>query len=287
MTDGPTFGFTDEELDKHPTVYRSDLFTGRTVAVSGGGSGLGKAVAWLFGRLGANVVICGRNAERLEATTTAMVAAGLKAQGVVCNIRSPEDVTAFFDEAYSGHGGLDVLINNAGGQFQQPAIDFSQKGFNAVIDTNLNGTWWMMQAAATRWRDAGRPGSIVNVVTVVDRGMPGVAHTCAARAGVIGLTRTVSVEWAPLDIRVNCVAPGAIESQGFATYSDEARAAFNRTNPMRRVGDAFDIAEACVYLAGPSAKFITGETLTVDGGGRMWGQFWAIPEPEYFKGAGR
>lgn len=286
MTDAPIFGFTDAELAKQPTVFRTDLFGGRTVAVSGGGSGIGKAVAWLFGRLGANVVICGRNAERLEAAASAMVAAGVNAQAVVCNIRSQEDVAALFDQIYSTHGALDVLINNAGGQFQQPAIDFSRNGFNAVIDTNLNGTWWMMQAAAQRWRDVSRPGSIVNIVAVVDRGMPGVAHTCAARAGVIGLTRTVAVEWAPLGIRVNCVAPGAIESQGLSTYSDEARAAFSRSNPMMRVGDAFDVAEACVYLAGSSGKFITGETLTVDGGGRMWGQFWGIPEPEYFKGAG-
>ena len=283
MTDAPIFGFTDAELAKQPTVFRSDLFRDRTVAVSGGGSGIGKAVAWLFGRLGANVVICGRNAERLEAAAAAMVAAGLNAQAVVCNIRNPEHVAAFFDSIYSAHGALDLLVNNAGGQYQQPAIDFSVNGFNAVIDTNLNGTWLMMQAAAKRWRDASRPGSIVNIVAVVDRGMPGVAHTCAARAGVIGLTRTVAIEWAPLEIRVNCVAPGAIESQGLSTYTDEARAAFRRSNPMMRVGDAFDVAEACVYLGGPSGKFINGETLTVDGGGRMWGQFWGIPEPEYFK----
>lgn len=287
MTDGPTFGFSDEELAQHPTVYRGDLFKNQTVAVSGGGSGIGKAIAWLFGRLGAHVVICGRNAEKLEAAAAAMTAAGLAVEPIVCNIRNTDDVEAFFDKIYAGRGSLDVLINNAGGQYPQPAIDIKPKGFNAVIDTNLNGTWWMMQAAAKRWRDAARPGAIVNIIAVVDRGMPGVAHTCAARAAVVGLTRTVAIEWAPLNIRVNCVAPGAIESQGFVAYSDEAREAFKRSNPMMRVGDVFDVAEGCVYLASPSGKYITGDVLTIDGGGRHWGQFWAFPEPEYFKGSGR
>jgi len=282
----PTFGFTDAELATHPTVYRSDLFKGQTVAVSGGGSGIGKGIAWLFGRLGAHVFICGRDAEKLNAAAAAMTAAGLSVEAIACNIRNTDEVEAFFDKIYA-RGTLDVLINNAGGQYPQAAIDIKPKGFNAVIDTNLNGTWWMMQAAARRWRDAARPGSIVNIVAVVERGMPGVAHTCAARAAVVGLTRTVAIEWAPLNIRANCLAPGAIESTGFAHYTDEAREAFKRSNPMMRVGDVFDVAEGCVYLTSPSGKFITGDVLTIDGGGRHWGQFWAFPEPDYFKGSGR
>jgi citronellol/citronellal dehydrogenase len=140
-----------------------------------------------------------------------------------------------------------------------------------------------MQAAARAWRDAGRGGTIVNIVAVVERGMPGVAHTCAARAGIIHLTRTVAVEWAPLRIRVNCVAPGAIETEGMAVYPPEARAAFPRSNPMLRMGDPWDVAEACVYLAGPSGQFVTGETLTVDGGGRLWGELWTAGKPAYFE----
>lgn len=275
---GP-YGFTDAELAAHPTVYRDDLFAGRSVLVSGGGSGLGKATAWLFGRLGARVVICGRRPERIEAARDAMRASGLSVEAIACNIRQPDEVAALFAAA----GDIDVVVNNAGGQFPQAAIDFSPKGWNAVIDTNLNGTWHMMQEAARRWRAAGRPGAIVNVVTVVERGMPGVAHTCAARAGVAGLVRSVAVEWAEHAIRVNCVAPGAIASEGQAVYSEEARNSYRRSNPMLRFGDAFDVAEACIYLAAPSAKFVTGETLTVDGGGRLWGDFWAIPQPEYFR----
>jgi citronellol/citronellal dehydrogenase len=192
-------------------------------------------------------------------------------------------VAALFSTFAERAGPLDILVNNAGGQFPQAAIDFSPKGWNAVIETNLSGTWSMMQTAAQGWRDGNRPGAIVNIIAVVERGMPGVAHTCAARAGVAGLTRTVAIEWAPLNIRVNCVAPGAIETEGMAVYSEEARRGYDRSNPMKRLGDAFDIAEACVYLAAPSGKYITGETLTVDGGSRMWGELWTIPKPGYFR----
>jgi citronellol/citronellal dehydrogenase len=283
MTEARSFGFSDSELSGRPTVFRHDLFAGKTVAVSGGGSGLGKAMAWLFGRLGARVAICGRKPERLEAAVAPMRAAGLTVEAIACNIRDTAGVDAFFEEAQSRLGMIDVLINNAGGQFPQSAIDYSEKGWNAVIDTNLNGTWHMMQAAARRWRDAKHKGTIVNIVVVTDRGMPGVAHTCAARAGIIGVSQSVAVEWAPYGIRVNCVAPGAIETEGQAVYADDVREGYKRSNPMMRFGDAFDVAEACVYLAGPSGKFITGETLIVDGGGRLWGNFWAVPEPDYFR----
>ena len=264
------------------TSYRADLFAGQSVIVSGGGSGIGRAIAWLFARLGARVVICGRKPDRLQAGAEAMRAAGLTAEAMVCNIRSVEDVAALFDKA----GVPDILVNNAGGQFPQAAIDFSAKGWAAVIDTNLTGTWNMMQAAARRWRDTRRGGVIVNIVAAVERGMPGVAHTCAARAGVIHLSRTVAVEWAPLSIRINCIAPGTIETEGMEVYPPEARALFPRSNPMLRMGDAWEVAESTVYLAAPSSGFVTGETLTVDGGGRMWGELWTAGKPDYFKADG-
>lgn len=283
MSDVQTFGLSDAQLASWPTVYRPDLFAGQNVLVSGGGSGLGKATAWLFGRLGAHVAICGRKADKLEAAAAGMRAAGLKIETIPCNIRNPEEVAALFSAFAERAGPLDILVNNAGGQFPQAAIDFSAKGWNAVIETNLSGTWAMMQTAAKAWRDANRPGVIVNIIAVVDRGMPGVAHTCAARAGVAGLTRTVAVEWAPLNVRVNCIAPGAIETEGMAVYSEEARQSYDRSNPMKRLGDVFDVAEACVYLAAPSGKYVTGETLSVDGGARLWGELWTIPKPEYFR----
>ncbi|MEX2523631.1 MAG: SDR family oxidoreductase [Gammaproteobacteria bacterium] len=275
---------SDEELANAPTIFRDDLFKDKVMLVSGGGSGLGKAMAFLFARLGADVMICGRSEEKLENTAAGILKhIGTEVGYKSMTIRDPDEVESLMKETWERFGHVDLLVNNAGGQYPQDAIDFTVKGWNAVIDTNLNGTWYMMQAAARQWRDHGMPGSIINIVANVQRGMPTVAHTCAARAGVIYLSKTVSTEWAPLDIRVNCVSPGAIETEGFNVYKPEVVRHFKDSNPMRRVGDAYDIAEAVAYLAAPSGKFITGEVLVVDGGQQQWGEFWSGGIPDYFK----
>jgi citronellol/citronellal dehydrogenase len=144
----------------------------------------------------------------------------------------------------------------------------------------------MMQAAAQRWRDRKQAGSIVNIVVVTSHGLYGIAHSIAARSGVIGLSRALAVEWAPLGIRVNCVAPGLIETKGWDVYSPQARAAYPRGNPMMRVGSPWDIAQACAYLSADSGNYITGEILTVDGGGQHWGETWTTGKPPYFGGDG-
>ncbi len=276
--------FGDDELARHPTVYASGALKDWVAMVSGGAGGIGRAIAWLFARLGAHVVVVGRNQARLDALAANLAASRLKASVHVVDIRDPDAVNALFDTVWAEHGRLDCLVNSAGGQFPQAAIDFSVKGWNAVIDTNLNGTWYMMQAAARCWRDREVPGGIVNIVVVTTHGLYGIAHSIAARSGVIGLSRAVAVEWAPLNIRVNCIAPGAIETEGWKVYTEQARAAYPRSNPMMRAGSPFDIAEAAVYLAGPSGKFVTGETLTVDGGGQLWGETWTTGKPAYFGG---
>lgn len=277
------FGLDDAALAVMPTVYAPGVVEGQVVVISGGAGGIGRATAWLFARLGAHVVIAGRDQGKIDNLVKALSDHGLKAIGSAVDIRDPESVAAFFDRVWEQHGRLDILINSAGGQFPQPAIDFSVKGWNAVVNTNLNGTWFMMQAAARKWRDAGSPGSIVNIVVVTAHGLYGVAHTIAARAGVVGLTRSVAVEWAPLGIRVNCIAPGAIETEGWKVYSPEALDAYPRSNPMMRVGNSWEIAEACFYLGGPAGGFITGELLAVDGGGQLWGETWTTGKPDYFK----
>lgn len=264
------------------TVFRPDLFAGRVVLVSGGGSGIGRAIALLFARLGASVAICGRTLDKLESVAEFARSKGRSIVGLLANIREPDQVAALFGRVHSELGPLDVLVNNAGGQFPQDAIDFSIKGWNTVVNNNLNGTWYMMQQAARHWRDQAREGVIINIVAVVERGMPGVAHTAAARAGVIGVTRTVAVEWAPLGIRVNCVAPGLIGTEGLDVYPPEAAREWPRANPMKRWGKPMDIAQACCYLAAPTGDFITGEVMTVDGGGRLWGELWTAGRPDYF-----
>ncbi len=285
MNGAEGFGFSDADLAVKPTVYAPGMFDGKVALVSGGAGGIGRATAWLLARLGAHVIISGRSEAKIDELVREMTGKGLTCSGHVVDIREPEGVAAFFDRIWETHGRLDLVVNSAGGQFPQAAIDFSVKGWNAVINTNLNGTWFMMQAAARKWRDAGQPGSIVNIVVVTTHGLHGVAHTVAARAGVIGLSRSVAVEWAPLGIRVNCIAPGAIETDGWKVYTPQVRAAYPMTNPMMRAGDAWDIAEASVYLGGPAGKFITGELLTVDGGGQLWGETWTTGKPDYFKGA--
>ena len=278
------FGLDDEALASRRTVYAPGALEGQVALISGGAGGIGRATAWLFARLGARVIVAGRSEAKLDALVAALAARGLEAGRCAVDIREPASVAALFDRVYADHGRLDCLINSAGGQFPQAAIDFSVKGWNAVVNTNLNGAWYMMQAAAQRWRQAGAPGSIVNIVVVTSHGLHGIAHSLAARSGVIGLSRAVSVEWAPLGIRVNCIAPGSIETEGWKVYSPEARAAYPRSNPMMRVGTTWDIAEACMYLSGPAGNYVSGEVLTVDGGGQHWGETWTTGKPPYFEG---
>lgn len=280
------FGLTDVELSVHPMTFATGLLTGQVAVISGGAGGIGRAIAWLFARMGAVVVITGRKSDKIAALVDAMTGAGHAARGEVLDIRDRPAVDAFWDRVFAA-GGADHLINSAGGQFPAPALDFTPRGWEAVISTNLNGTFHMMQAAARHWRDHRRAGNIVNIVVVTTGGLHGVAHTVAARAGVIALSRAVAVEWAPLNIRINCVAPGAIETEGWAIYTPEVRASYPKTNPMMRVGSAWDIAEACGYLSAPSGRFITGDLLTLDGGGQHWGETWTTTKPAYFRDVGR
>lgn len=284
MTERDHFGLTDAELAVQRTVFAADALVGQVAVVSGGAGGIGRAIAWLYARMGAEVVITGRKIDKITPLVAALQAAGYRASGAVLNVRDRESVDAFWERVWADKGRVDILVNSAGGQFPQAAIDFSPSGWNAVIDTNLNGTWHMMQAAARQWRDHGHPGNIINIVVVTTHGLHGVAHTIAARSGVIGVSRAVAVEWAQHGVRVNCIAPGAIETEGWNVYSPAARATYPRTNPMMRVGTAWDIAEACAYLGSAAANYITGEVLTVDGGSQHWGETWTTGKPDYFTG---
>ncbi|UVC08846.1 SDR family oxidoreductase [Rhizobium sp. TH2] len=276
------FGLDDDALAIHPTVYGPEAFKGKTVLISGGAGGIGRATAWLLGRLGARIIIAGRSEAKLASAVVAMTARGLHVTSQTVDIREPESVAALY-AAIAESGGFDILVNSAGGQFPQAAIDFSVKGWNTVVNTNLNGTWHMMQGAGRHWRDTGRPGSIVTIVVVTGHGLHGVAHTIAARSGVIGLSRALAVEWAPHNIRVNCIAPGVIETPGWKVYDEKAVEAYPKSNPMMRNGTTWDVAEACAYLGGSAAAYVTGEVVHVAGGAQLWGETWTIDKPDYFK----
>lgn len=286
MAESPRVPKSNDDLAVHPTVFAPGLLADQLVFVSGGGSGIGRATAWLAARLGANVVVGGRTEQKLASVVDAIQDRGLRASYQVLDIRDRDSVELAFTKINEAAGPIDILVNSAGGQFPQASIDYSEKGWQTVVNTNLNGTWHMMHCAAQAWREQRHGGAIVNIV-VVNQGLFGIAHTSAARAGVIAFSEKAAVEWAPFGIRINCIAPGAIETEGWAVYPEEARSRYPRTNPLMRPGSPWEIAEAAIFLAGPGGRFINGETLVVDGGGQHWGEIWTTGKPEYYAAATR
>ena len=282
MDDDPYRSHSFEELCELPIAYRDDLFSGQVVLITGGGGAIGTAMATLFGRLGATIAACGRTPERLDVLADRLASIDVPAVIVPMTVRDPEQVADLVDEVWSQCGGLDVVVNNAGGQFSSPALDISPKGWNAVVETNLYGPWYVMQAAARRWVDEHRAGNIVNISTIQGRAGVGIPHTAASRAGGVALTRSLAVEWAPHRIRVNSIAVGVIASEGLLTYPKEARASFGH-NPMRRLGDVWDVAQGAAYLAGPTGAFVTGTHLEITGGEHVWGEYWPLGKPDWFR----
>ena len=283
MTVDPYEALTDTELFKEPIAYRDDLFAGQVAVVTGGAGGIGRAICVLLGRLGAEIVTCGRNQDKLDE-----VAESLRSLGVSCSthqmtIRDPEQVEAMFAEVWAKQGRVDVVVNNAGGQFPAPALDITPKGWAAVVETNLYGQWYVMQSAARQWIEHGHPGSIVNIGTIVGRGSVGIPHTAAARAGRVKLSRSLALEWAPENLRSNTVAVGVVRSPGLTNYPPEARPSFDH-NPQRRIGEVHDVAQAVAYLASPVASgYVTADEIHVAGGEQIWGEYWAMGKPDYYR----
>ena len=264
----------------HSTIFRSDLFSGRIAVITGGGSGIGKAIAAELGGLGCHVVIAARGADRLNEAADELRAGGATVTAIPCNIREEEDVTGLFGRVKDELGGADFLVNNAGGQFPSPAGYIRTKGWKAVVDTNLTGTFLCCREAYQAGMEE-RGGAIVNIIADMFRGFPGMAHTGAARAGVDNLTKSLAVEWAHCGIRVNSVAPGIIMSSGFDTYDpffQQQFLAMKDNIPARRLGTEEEVAAAVTFLLSPAAAYITGETLKVDGASSLWRLHWEVPE---------
>jgi citronellol/citronellal dehydrogenase len=256
-------------------MFDPQLFKGKTALVTGGGSGIGYAIAQQFLACGASVFICSRKAERVEKAVGELSAFG-PVWGHAVDIREPEQVAGMADFIAEKSGKLDILVNNAGGQFPSPAADISPKGWQAVVNTNLNGTWFVTQAMAQRFFFPQGGGVVVNIVVNNYRGFPGMAHTGAARAGVMNLTQSLAVEWAARGIRLNCIAPGIIQSSGLENYPPELVADVARTVPMKRLGTPDEVASLALFLSSPAAAYMTGDTIYMDGGARLWGDIWAI-----------
>ena len=280
------FAMSDQQLAEHPCVFADGLLNGRNVVVSGGGSGIGRATAWLAARLGARVIACGRSLDKVTRVRGALEARGLLCEAHALDIRERGAVDALFADLFARLGSIDLLVNSAGGQFPQAAVDFTEKGWRAVIETNLTGTFNMVQSLGRHWHAAGSAGSIVSLV-VSPRGLHQVAHSSAARAGVTALTEALAVEWAPLGIRLNCIAPGAIASEGWAVYRPDIPQRYAQASPLRRAGTPWEVAEAVIFVGGPGGRFITGQTLHVNGGTNLWGETWTAGKPAWFSQASR
>ena len=264
-------------------VFADGLFTDEVVLITGGGSGIGLVAATEMGQLGAKIAICGRRPQPLQEAVAELESKGIEAFAAPCDIREPEAISAYVDAVIARFGKIDVLINNAGGQFPTTAEALSPKGFAAVIRNNLIGTWAMTHAVATKAMIPQKRGRIVNVIAQIIRGFPGMVHTGAARAGVDNMTKTLAVEWALHGIRVNAIAPGVIVTSGTKQYPPELLDNAEKANPLKRLGTAEEVSHLITYLASRYADFIAGQTFYIDGGASIWGEQWFLPEdlPKY------
>jgi citronellol/citronellal dehydrogenase len=250
------------------SVYRAGLFAGKTVIVTGGGSGIGRCTAHELASLGANVAIIGRKAEKLDAVKAEIEEDGGKVSTHVCDIREEVAVQATIDDVLARQGRIDGLVNNAGGQYFAELKSISTKGFEAVVRNNLTGGFVFMREAYTSWMEQ-NGGSIVNIIADIWHGWPNFGHSGAARGGMLTLSESAASEWAVSGVRVNTVAPGGIASSGFDTYSPEAFETIRTVAekvPMQRFGNEAEVSSAIVYLLSPAAAYITGTCIRVDGG---------------------
>lgn len=248
-------------------MFKEDTFKDKIALVTGGRSGIGYAIAKLLLQCGAKVTIASRKEEALIKAAEELSAFG-PCEYKACDIRKTEEIQAIATQIKERHGRLDILVNNAGGQFPTLAEILNDKGWNAVINNNLNGTFFMTREMATNFFIPQKEGVIVNIIANIFRGFPGMVHTGAARAGVENMTKTLAVEWADYNIRINCVAPGTIESSGLDQYPEQIQEMFEQAKkaiPAGRFGTVEDVANSVAFLASPLASYITGTTQYVDG----------------------
>ncbi len=260
------------------TIFRDGLFDGTSLIITGGGTGIGRQVALMGSKLGAEVAICGRRVAPLEAVAAEIESQGGTCHHKSCDIREPDQVAEFIGFVGERMTGAPILINNAGGQFPTTAETLSANGWTAVIRNNLNGTFNMTREAATQLMIPKNSGRIVNIIANIERGFPGMVHTGAARAGVENMTKTLAVEWARFGITVVAFAPGVVVSSGTKQYPKELLEMGRQGTPLKRLANEEEIANMIVFLASPAAQFITGCTVKADGGASIWGETWMIPD---------
>ncbi len=250
-------------------VFAANLLADRVALITGGGTGLGLAMARAFGAAGAKLVIASRSAANVEGGAATLTDAGIDALPLVCDVREPQQVEETVAAGVEHFGRLDVLVNNAAGNFVVRAEDLSVGGWKAVTRIVLDGSWFCSQAAYPHMKDQGG-GTILNVLATYATGAGTLTvHSAAAKAGVLALTRTLAVEWADAGIRVNAIAPGPVETHGAGSRlwdSDAARASIIDKLPMARFGEEREVADVATFLVSDAASYVTGVILPVDGG---------------------
>jgi citronellol/citronellal dehydrogenase len=250
----------------HATALRSDANAGRVALVSGGGTGIGRATALELAATGARLAICGRRAELLEDVRQAIEAGGGECVAVSADVREEDQVERVVDAALERFGRIDVLVNNAGGQFQAAPEDISVNGWRAVHRLSVEAVWSMTRAVATRSMIPSGGGLIVFVGFSPQRAIPGFAHATAARAAVRNLAEGLAVEWGPHGIRTVHVAPGSIHTEALEGYGADAMERWKQEIPLGRLGTPEEVASVIAFLASSGGAYVSGATITIDGG---------------------
>lgn len=272
--------------ERYRSVYRPGLFDGKAVVVTGGGSGMGRCTAHELASLGAGLALVGRRIEKLETVAGELAAAYPESAGRVslhaCDIRDEDGVKRTVSEVLARHGRIDGLFNCAGGQYPSKLEEISYKGFDAVVRNNLHGTFLFCRETYLQWmRNHG--GSIVNILADIWGGLPGMAHSGAARGGLVTLTETAACEWGHAGVRVNAVAPGWIASAGLDSYDEAYREVLRNLTtkvPLQRFGTESELASAVVWLLSEASGFVSGAVIRVDGGVPTARHTWTLQPAE-------
>jgi citronellol/citronellal dehydrogenase len=261
------------------------MFAGRSVIIAGGGGEIGRGIALTFAALGAEIILLARSEAGAQQTCDLLGQTDTKVAPYLGDNRDVDWVDETFSHILSAEPDIATLVNCAGGQFAQAAEDISAKGWKAVVDTNLNASWYLTQALVKHWCRPNAACAITHITLSHGRGLPGMAHSAAARAAVESLTKTCAIEWAQRGFRINCIEPGLMDTETLRRYGEGVTERLQAIgNPMGRFGSPEELAAASVFLASPLASFMTGTTMKIDGGQFLWGDNWTIEKPAVEKG---